>query len=245
MRLTGKVIALTGAAGSLGATLVENFLRGGCEALVLADLAGEGLERIAGTVRSHDVVMPTDVTREEEMVRMVNEAVSRFGRLDVMVNNAGVLAPNARLHNLDLQQWQSVIDVNLLGVVNGTKAALEPMRRQRQGSIINTASVSGMTAWTHSGPYCVTKAAVIHLTKVTAVEYAAEGVRANCVCPGSFRSQMFSGVPDAAVQAISARHPLGLGSPEDLAGTYVFLASEESRWMTGSALVVDGGYSAP
>ena len=119
------------------------------------------------------------------------------------------------------------------------------MRPQQSGSIVLTASISGLTAWSHAAPYCATKAAVIQLAKVAAVEYARDGIRVNCVCPGSFRSAIHADLPDEAIDAIAARHPLGLGAADDLVGAYAYLASEASRWTTGSAMVVDGGYSAP
>jgi 3-oxoacyl-[acyl-carrier protein] reductase len=119
------------------------------------------------------------------------------------------------------------------------------MRPQGSGSIVLTASVAGMTAWSHSAPYCATKAAVIQLAKVAAIEYARDGIRVNCVCPGTFRSAIHDGLPPEALDPIAARHPLGLGSADDLVGAYSYLAGESSRWTTGSALVVDGGYSAP
>jgi 3-oxoacyl-[acyl-carrier protein] reductase len=119
------------------------------------------------------------------------------------------------------------------------------MRPRRSGSIVLTASVAGLTAWSHSAPYCATKAAVISLAKVAAVEYARDGIRVNCVCPGTFRSAIHDGLPDDALHAIAARHPLGLGSPADLVGAYSYLAGDDSRWTTGAALVIDGGYSAP
>jgi 3-oxoacyl-[acyl-carrier protein] reductase len=105
--------------------------------------------------------------------------------------------------------------------------------------------VSGLTAWSHAAPYCVTKAGVIQLAKVAAVEYARDGIRVNCVCPGTFRSQIHAKLPQEAIDAIASRHPLGLGSASDLVGAYSYLASDASRWTTGSAIVVDGGYAAP
>ena len=113
------------------------------------------------------------------------------------------------------------------------------------GSIILTASVSGLTAWTHAAPYCVTKAGVIHLAKVAAVEYARDGIRVNCVCPGTFLSGIHADLPQEALDAMAAKHPLGLGAAGDLVGAFSYLASDASRWTTGSAIVVDGGYSAP
>jgi 3-oxoacyl-[acyl-carrier protein] reductase len=132
-----------------------------------------------------------------------------------------------------------------MGAVNGIRAAVGVMRPQQSGSIVLTASISGLTAWSHAAPYCATKAAVIQLAKVAAVEYARDGIRVNCVCPGSFRSAIHDDLPAEAVDAIAHRHPLGLGSPDDLVGAYSYLAGDGSRWTTGSAMVVDGGYSAP
>ena len=117
--------------------------------------------------------------------------------------------------------------------------------RPGAAGVIATRSVSGLTAWSHAAPYCATKAAVIQLAKVAAVEYARDGIRVNCVCPGSFESAIHRDLPQAAIDAIAARHPLGLGSADDLVGAYAYLAGDASRWTTGSAVVVDGGYSAP
>ena len=132
-----------------------------------------------------------------------------------------------------------------MGAVNGIRAAVPVMRAQKSGSIILTASVAGLTAWSHAAPYCATKAAVIQLAKVAAVEYARDGIRVNCVCPGTFLSGIHADLPAEAIDAIAAKHPLGLGSADDLVGAYSYLASDGSRWTTGSAIVVDGGYAAP
>src|SRR5205823_8662432 len=135
--------------------------------------------------------------------------------------------------------------INVLGAVNGIGAAVPVMREQKAGSIVLTASVAGLTAWSHAAPYCATKAAVIQLAKVGAVEYARDGIRVNCVCPGTFLSAIHADLPPEAIDAIAAKHPLGLGAAADLVGAYSYLASDASRWTTGSAIVVDGGYAAP
>jgi 3-oxoacyl-[acyl-carrier protein] reductase len=186
-----------------------------------------------------------DVSDFSQVDAVVKRAVERFGRLDVLVSNAGVLSPNGRIHNLSTEDWERAFRVNVLGAVNGIKAAVGVMRPQKSGSIVLTASVSGMTAWSHAAPYCATKAAVIQLAKVAAVEYARDGIRVNCVCPGSFESAIHADLPQEALDTIAARHPLGFGSADDLVGAYSYLASDASKWTTGSALVVDGGYSAP
>jgi len=248
MNLDGKVIALTGAAGLLGGTLAARFAAEGAAALVLSDLDPDALERAAGAFdhRQADVTLAhADVTVPSDVDGVVDRAIADHGRLDVMINNAGVISPNARIHNLDPAAWRMALDVNLLGVVHGIQSALRVMRPQQAGAIINTASVAGLTAWPYAAPYGVSKAAVIHLTKVAAVEYAKENIRVNCVCPGVFPSAMHRGLPDSAMDGLAARHPLGLGTPADVVGAFVYLASDDARWTTGSAFVVDGGYSTP
>ena len=189
--------------------------------------------------------MPADVSDYDQVEAVITRTVERFGRLDVLISNAGVLSPNGRIHNLRTEDWERSFRVNVLGAANGIRAAVGVMRPQHSGSIVLTASVSGLTAWSHAAPYCATKAAVISLAKVAAVEYARDGIRVNCVCPGTFRSAIHDGLPPDALDAVAARHPLGLGTAADLVGAYSYLASDAARWTTGSALVVDGGYSAP
>ncbi len=186
-----------------------------------------------------------DVSEITEVEAVVGVARERFGRLDVLISNAGVLSPNGRIHNLTTEDWERAFRVNVLGAVNGIRAAVPVMRAQQSGSIVLTASVSGLTAWSHAAPYCATKAAVIQLAKVAAVEYARDGIRVNCVCPGTFRSGIHADLPPEAIDAIAAKHPLGLGTAADLVGAYSYLAGDASRWTTGSAIVVDGGYAAP
>ncbi len=189
--------------------------------------------------------MLADVSEITEVEAVVARAMERFGRVDVLISNAGVLSPNGRIHNLTTDDWERAFRVNVLGAVNGIRAAVPVMRAQKSGSIVLTASVSGLTAWSHAAPYCATKAAVIQLAKVAAVEYARDGIRVNCVCPGTFRSGIHAELPPEALDTIAAKHPLGLGTAADLVGAYSYLASDAARWTTGSALVVDGGYAAP
>jgi 3-oxoacyl-[acyl-carrier protein] reductase len=230
---------ITGAGGALGGALSTHFAREPDTDLVLSDIAP--LPEVEGTGET----MLADVSDIAQVEAVVARAIERFGRLDVLISNAGVLSPNGRIHNLSTEDWERSFRINVLGAVNGIRAAVPVMRAQQSGSIVLTASVSGLTAWSHAAPYCATKAAVIQLAKVAAIEYARDGIRVNCVCPGTFRSAIHAGLPEQALDAISAKHPLGLGSAEDLVGAYSYLASDASRWTTGSAIVVDGGYSAP
>jgi 3-oxoacyl-[acyl-carrier protein] reductase len=246
--MTRRVIAITGAGGALGAALSAHFAGAPDTDLVLSDVSApsldatvSGLPEGAGPVETQ----LADVSDFAQVEAVVARAMERFGHLDVLIGNAGVLAPNGRIHNLSTEDWERAFRINVLGAVNGIRAAVAVMRPQQSGSIVLTASISGLTAWSHAAPYCATKAAVIQLAKVAAVEYARDGIRVNCVCPGSFRSAIHADLPDEAIAAIAARHPLGLGAADDLVGAYAYLAGEASRWTTGSAMVVDGGYAAP
>jgi len=243
-----RVIAILGAGGTLGTALSRQFAGEPQTDLIVSDLNETSLlEAVAGLpVKEGQVeAVVADVSDFAQVETVVKRAVDRYGQLDVLISNAGILSPNGRIHNLGVQDWERAFRVNVLGPVNGIRAAVAVMRKQKSGSIILTASVAGLTAWSHSSPYCVTKAGVIQLAKVAAVEYARDGIRVNCVCPGTFLSGMHAGLPDEAIGAIAAKHPLGLGSAADLVGAYSYLASDASRWTTGSALVVDGGYAAP
>ncbi len=243
-----RVVAITGAGGTLGAELSCQFVGEPDTDVVLSDISEASLEATMRGLPSTRGAVETalaDVGEIGDVEAVVALAVERFGRLDVLISNAGVLAPNGRIHNLTTEDWERALRVNVLGAVNGIRAAVPVMRRQEAGSIILTASVAGLTAWSHAAPYCATKAAVIQLAKVAAVEYAAEGIRVNCVCPGTFLSGIHDDLPQEAIDSIAAKHPLGLGSAANLMGAYSYLASDASRWTTGSAVVVDGGYSAP
>lgn len=243
-----RVVTILGAGGTLGAALSRRFAGEPDTDVVLSDVSAPSLEASVGGLADDGAsieAMLADVSDFDDVEAVIERTLERFGHLDVLISNAGVLAPNGRIHNLTTEDWERAFRVNVLGAVNGIRAAVPAMRAQQSGSIILTASVAGLTAWSHAAPYCATKAAVIQLAKVAAVEYAREGIRVNCVCPGTFRSGIHDDLPPEAVDAIAAKHPLGLGSAADLVGAYSYLASDASRWTTGSAIVVDGGYAAP
>jgi NAD(P)-dependent dehydrogenase (short-subunit alcohol dehydrogenase family) len=246
-----RVVAITGAGGALGAAIAQRLAGEPDTDLVLSDASAPSLEATvagisdAGAPGGGIETQLADVSDFSQVESVVTLAVESFGRLDVLISNAGVLSPNGRIHNLSTEDWERAFRINVLGAVNGIRAAVAVMRHQKSGSIILTASVSGLTAWSHAAPYCATKAAVIQLAKVAAVEYARDGIRVNTVCPGTFASAIHAELPAEALDAIAARHPLGLGSATDIAGAYSYLAGEASAWTTGTAMVVDGGYSAP
>jgi 3-oxoacyl-[acyl-carrier protein] reductase len=248
MTTTRRVIVIMGAGGALGAALSAHLAAEPDTDLLLSDVSQASLEATINGLPSRPVPVETalaDVSEFTQVESTVAQAVERFGRLDVLISNAGVLAPNGRIHNLETEDWERSFRINVLGAVNGIRAAVAVMRPQKSGSIVLTASVAGLTAWSHSAPYCATKAAVIQLAKVAAVEYARDGIRVNTVCPGTFRSGIHDGLPPDALDEIAKRHPLGLGQAADFVGAYSYLASDASRWTTGAAMVIDGGYSAP
>jgi meso-butanediol dehydrogenase / (S,S)-butanediol dehydrogenase / diacetyl reductase len=243
-----RVVVITGAGGALGTAVSQHFASEPATDLVLSDVSASSLEATVAGLPATDGSVETalaDVSDFAQVESVMSLAAERFGRLDVVISNAGVLSANGRIHNLATEEWERAFRINLLGAVNNIRAAVAVMRPQGSGSIVLTASVSGLTAWSHAAPYCATKAAVIQLAKVAAVEYARDGIRVNCVCPGTFRSAIHADLPLDALDAIAERHPLGLGSAVDLVGAYSYLASDTSRWTTGSAIIVDGGYSAP
>jgi meso-butanediol dehydrogenase / (S,S)-butanediol dehydrogenase / diacetyl reductase len=242
-----RVIAITGAGGALGAAVSRQLAGEPNTDAVLSDVSAPSLEAtVAGLPDGASIeTQLADVSDVAQVEAVVALAVERFGHLDVLISNAGVLAPNGRIHNLTTEDWERAFRINVLGAVNGIRAAVPVMRTQHSGSIVFTASVAGLTAWSHAAPYCATKAAVIQLAKVAAVEYARDGIRVNCVCPGTFLSAIHADLAPEAIDAMAAKHPLGLGSASDLVGVYSYLASDASRWTTGSAMVVDGGYAAP
>lgn len=243
-----RTMVITGTGGALGTALARRFAWEPDTDLVLSDVSETALAEVRTALEGCPATVETvvaDVSEPDEVEAVVARAVERFGTLDVYLGNAGVLSPNGRIHNLTTDDWDRTYRINVLGSVNGIRAAVGPMRAQGSGSIILTASVAGMTAWSHAAPYCATKAAVIQLVKVAAVEYARDGIRVNCVCPGTFRSAIHDGLPESAIDAIAAKHPLGLGQAGDLVGAYAYLAGPDAGWTTGSAIVVDGGYAAP
>jgi 3-oxoacyl-[acyl-carrier protein] reductase len=243
-----RVIAILGAGGALGGAISRLLASEPLTDLVVSDVSASSLEATIGSLPGDGAPAEpviADVSEFEQVEAVINRALDRFGHLDVVISNAGILSPNGRVHNLKTEDWERAFRINFMGAVNAIRAAVPTMRQQQSGSIILTGSVAGLTAWSHAAPYCATKAAVIHLAKVAAVEYARDGIRVNCVCPGTFVSAIHADLPQEAIDAIASKHPLGLGSATDVAGAYSYLASEASRWTTGSAIVVDGGYAAP
>ncbi len=249
MRLEGKVALISGGARGQGAVEARLFAGEGAKVVIGDILEDEGrqLEAEINELGGSCVFVNLDVTSEDDWQNAVNIAVERFGKLDVLVNNAGIFRLGL-VEETSTELWDEIMDINSKGVFLGTKAAIPEMRKAGGGSIVNISSVAGLIGSHYSAAYTASKGAVRLLTKSTAVQYAKEGIRANSIHPGVIETPMTAGnllADEEARQRTIARHPLGrYGQPEDVAYGALFLASDESSFMTGSELVIDGGLTA-
>lgn len=249
--LTDRVALVTGAARGLGLAMARALADAGAR-LAIVDVNGEALEKSAALLLasgSEAVSLTADISRPDEVDRMVDGALSAYGRIDILVNNAGINRGGEHVpEDLGLDIWDEVLAVNLTGSFLCAKAVGRQMICQGGGKIINIASMSGLVVNRltdrHPLAYCVSKAGVVMLTKVLAVEWAQHNINVNAIAPTYFRTEILH--PDPRIQAEMARHiPIGrLGDPSELAGTVVYLASEASSFVTGHVLLVDGGYTA-
>ena len=249
MRLGGKVALISGGARGIGAATARLFAREGAR-VVIGDLLEAEARRVEAELSApggQALYVPLDVTSESAWERAVSAAVGRFGRLDVLVNNAGI-GGAGRLEETRLEDWNRVMDVNAKGVFLGTRAAIPALRQAGGGSIVNISSQLGLVGMDDSSPqYQASKGAVRLLTKLTALQYAKERIRANSVHPGPIITPMTEGRrADPTIFArMTSRIPLGrYGEAEEVAYGVLYLASDESRFVTGSELVIDGGWTA-
>ena len=251
-RLTGKVALVTGAGTGIGRACALLFAREGARVAVAARRA-EPLATVTAEMAKaggETLAVQCDVTQVRQVQDAMRAIVGRFGRLDVVVNNAGALIAATAEETSDAD-WDRIIDVNVKGTFLVSRAALPELRRTGGGSIINIGSILSLVGMKKRAAYCAAKGGVLLLTRAMALDHAHERIRFNCICPGLVETELirglFTGTPereDLLRQRIE-QIPLGrLGQPEDVARLAVFLASEESSWITGAALSVDGGFTA-
>lgn len=238
-----KVVLVTGGAGGIGRETARQFLDRGAS-IELWDMDQEAGKNLVNqwAKEGHEAHFEkVDVTNFDAVKEAMDELHGRWGQLDVLVNNAGITR-DATLKKMSAEDWQKVVDVNLNGVFYCGKAAAEIMREQESGVILNASSVVGVYGNFGQSNYVATKSGVIGLTKTWARELGRKGIRVNAVAPGFIETPMVNTVPDKVLEQLKGQTPLGrLGKPEDIASSYVFLASDQAAFITGTVLQVDGG----
>jgi len=242
---------ITGGASGIGAGTVRRFVAEGAKVLI-TDLDEDQGNALADEMGDAAAFLRTDVSREEDVAAMIAEATDRFGRLDCLFNNAGFGGALGPISKTSVEDYDLTMDVLLKGVFLGMKHAAPVMSAQGSGSIISTASVAGLRAGYAPHLYSVAKCAVIHLTKTVALELGEDNVRVNAICPGFIATPLAAGRPDASDEQIQKMRDgsansqvMGrVGEASDIANMALFLASDESEWMTGREWVVDGGWEA-
>ena len=249
MRLAGKVAFISGGARGMGETEARLFAENGAKVVIGDVLEAEGRQVAADISGSGGDAMfvPLDVTSESDWERAVAATVERYGRLDVLVNNAGI-SGRSMVEDTRVEDWERVMDINAKGVFLGTRCAIPEMQKVGGGSIINISSQLGLVGTDNSSPqYQASKGAVRIFTKTTAIQYAADGIRANSVHPGPIVTPMTEErrADPATRELMLSRIPLArYGQPIDVAYGVLYLASDESSFVTGSELVIDGGWTA-
>ena len=252
MRLAGKRALVTGAASGIGAATAERFAAEGA-AVAIADLNSAGADERASAIRDRGgraFGIAADVGDEESVAAMMDRAWEALGGIDILVNNAAIPTIGT-VETLAGDEWDRVIDLDLSSIYRVSRAAWPRFVEAGGGTILSTASVAGIIGMAGQHGYSAAKAGVVMLTKCMALDGAAHGIRANCVCPGFVETPMVltyfeaQDDPVASRAAVDAAHPLGrIGQPDEIAGAFLYLASDEARWVTGTALVIDGGLTA-
>lgn len=251
-RLEGKVALITGGGTGIGRAIALAFAREGAKLAV----AGRRKEKLNETIREMEkqggqgLAIVCDVAKAKDAAHAVRETVKNFGRLNVLVNNAGVLHAST-IEGIAEEEWDRLMTINLKGPFLMCRAALPEFRKAGGGAIINVGSVLGLVAMKDRAAYCASKGGVTLLTKAMALDHAHENIRSNCICPSIVETELVQGLFSASQEGKALRKarigqiPLGrMGRPEDVAELAVFLASDESSWLTGAAIPLDGGLSA-
>lgn len=243
MRLQGKVAIVTGSSRGIGKGTLLKFAREGAK-VVVCDISLESCQQVADEAKAlgtEAMAFKVDVTNRAEIDKMVASVKAKWGRIDILVNNAGITA-DGMFKKMTEDMFDRVINVNLKGVYNCAQAVLETMTEQNYGVILNATSVVGLYGNVGQTNYAAAKWGVIGMTKTWAKELGRKGIRVNAVAPGFIKTPMIEGVPDKVLEALKEKAPLQrLGEIEDIANAYLFLATDEASYITGTVLSVDGG----
>jgi 3-oxoacyl-[acyl-carrier protein] reductase len=238
--LTGKGALVTGASGGIGAAIARDLHRAGAT-VAISGTREERLKEVADELGDRVHVLPCDLRDRESVGKLAGDADAAVGQLDILVNNAGITRDNLFMRMTD-EEWDDVIAVNLTSVFILIRGALRGMMKRRYGRVINIASISGMIGNPGQPNYAATKAGMIGMTKSLAREVATRGITANCIAPGFIETPMTQALTEKQVEAIASAIPASnFGQPEDISAAAVYLASEESRYVTGHTLHVNGG----
>lgn len=243
MRLKDRVAIITGAANGIGYAAASRFAEEGGKVIIADFNETEGsLRQNELLEEGYDVLfVQVDVSNKESVHRMIETVISKYGKIDILINNAGITR-DAMLTKMKQEDFQQVLDVNLTGVFNCTQAVVPYMIEQGKGKIISTSSVSGVYGNIGQTNYAAAKAAIIGMTKTWAKELGRKGINVNAVAPGFTETNMVATVPDKVIESMKTMIPLQrLAKPEDIANAYLFLASDESDYVSGTVLHVDGG----
>jgi NAD(P)-dependent dehydrogenase (short-subunit alcohol dehydrogenase family) len=250
--LAGRVAIVTGGSVGIGAAIGRLFVAEGAKVVLCArsEQPGRDLERELRNAGGEVTFLQCDIAREDTASAVVRETVERCGGLDILVNNAAV-SRTALIEHMSLTDWEAVLDTNLTSMFLMSREAIPYLRRSNYASIINLGSTYAFVGAGESAAYALTKAGAVSFTKTLALELAPDGIRVNALCPGATTTQLYhqyiasQADADKAKADLLGKHPLGrLGSPEDMAQAALFLASEQSSFVTGHSLLVDGGYTA-
>ncbi len=250
MSLKGKVAIVSGAGTGVGKATTKRLFSEGSKVVLI----GRDRSRLTKVIselngKKNLLAVKADITKEADVINVIEETVSAFDTVDILVNNAGILNDPTPFHKMTDEQWMSLINTNIIGTFRTTKAVLPIMMEKKRGSIVNISSLQGIRSILNVpfSVYGVTKAGVIMFTRTIAVEYGEYGIRCNCVAPSTIRSPMIEPYlqDKQAKKTLESTFPLrSIGDPEDISGAVSYLCSDDAKWITGTVLTVDGGMSA-